>query len=157
MPSPDFKLSMGSLSDNLKKLQRKSPDAFHQAMKVGGLQFLEWSSNGSVNDSSRPPIREGFLRGSGSAFVGSELVGITDGDNRDANRSYNSQDKNQLTVGYNSVYARKMHEDPDYEVQKDGDKKWLENHIMNDKEALYKAIEIQFEKELAGFLPKDGI
>ena len=147
---------MGSLSDNLKKLQRKSPAAFHQSMKVGGLQFLEWSANGSVNDNSKPPIDEGFLRGSGSAFVGSDFVGVVkDADNREANRNY-SGEANQLTIGYNTNYAAAMHE-KNYIARKDGGNKWLENHIMNDKEALYKTIAIQFEKELAGFLPKDGI
>lgn len=146
MPSPDFSISFGEVPANLKKFMRNSPIAFNKAMKVGVLQFLEWSANGSVNDSSRPPIHEGFLRGSGSGFVGSEFVGMTEGNNRDVNRSL-SGDASMMTIGYNSDYAESMHE-KNYTARKDGERKWLENHIMSDKNALYETIGIQVKKEL---------
>lgn len=147
MPSPDFSISFGEVPANLRKFMIQSPIVFHSAMKKGVLQFLEWSANGSVNDSSKPPIHEGFLRGSGSGFVGSEFVGMTEGNNKDANRSLSSNDPSVMTVGYNSEYAESMHE-KNYEARRDGGRKWLENHIMSDRDDLYEMIGLEVKKGL---------
>lgn len=149
----NFNLKM-SLGEGLKKLKLQSPGAFQKSMEIGALTFLEWSANGtSPNDSSRPPIHDGFLRGSGSAFVGSKFVGVVEGqDNREATRQYSGKD-NEMTVGYNADYAEAMHE-KNYSAKKDGERKWLENHINNDKESLYDTITNQFKKELGKILPK---
>jgi len=58
----------------LKRLQRKSPKAFDRAQRKAAVQFLNWANNGSKNSAKKPPIRWGVLRGSSSAFIGTQLV-----------------------------------------------------------------------------------
>ena len=57
-------------------LQQRSPAMFHEAMKRGAIQLLTWCNTGSPRESRKPPIRFGVLRGSSSAFVGSDLVEV---------------------------------------------------------------------------------
>lgn len=152
---PRFTVKPIGLSEGVLKLKKQSPEAFKQALKIGALEILRWSANGSENDSSKPPIADGLLRGSGSAFVGSEFVGVVSGqNNKEANKSFTKDDPNQITLGYNVKYAAAMHERDDYTANIDGGRKWLENHINNDKEALYDTIKNQFKKELGKILPE---
>jgi len=148
-----MKLDTSEMERKLKELEKKSPEALRKALEIAAIQFLTWSANGSSKESRKPPIRRGFLRGSGSAFVGSKLVGLVRGhDNKEANRSYSDNPLN-VTWGYNSEYATKMHETnykPGPFSAQDGDagNKWLERHLSADRELFMKVVAIEFSKEL---------
>ena len=151
----NFEMSFDSKSmeKELKKLMKESPKALKKAMEIAGIQFLTWANNGSSKESRKPPIRRGFLRGSSSAFLGSELIGMYDGeDNREANKSYSDKDF-VLTWGWNTEYATRMHETdymPGPFSKQDGDagNKWLERHLKSDRELLMAVIAKEFKKGL---------
>jgi hypothetical protein len=79
-----------------------------------GLQLLNWIANGSSRSAVVPPIKLGILRGSGSVFVGTELVGVSEDPSNGQgtpNTSYSGRNfPNVITVGYNTAYASYVHE-----------------------------------------------
>jgi len=141
----------------LKKLQRKSPAAFNKALEKTGLQFLNWCNNGSKNESAKPPIRFGVLRGSSSVFVGSKLVGVQSQNIKEKGqatpaKSYNGK-PHTMTVVWNTNYAKKMHEWKGnwgkYTLQDmNAGSQWLQKHLNKDRNDLIKMIKNQFKKEL---------
>jgi hypothetical protein len=142
----------------LQPLIKKSPNAFKNAQKKGAIQFLNWANNGSAKETRKPPIRWGVLRGSSSAFVGSELVQTYDipimagADERPTPaQSHNAKD-DQMTWVWNTDYATKMHETnykPGPFTAQDGNAgpKWLEKHLNADKDDLMKVIGMEYKKE----------
>lgn len=143
----------------LKKLQHRTPDMFTNAMSKGGLQGLNWMNNGSRRESRKPPIRFGTLRGSSSVFVGNKLVGVTDISIRSGAperptpaKQYNGK-PHVLTFVYNTDYATKMHEHEGNWgkfTKQDGDagNKWLELHLIRDRDDLFNFIELEFRKSV---------
>lgn len=151
-----IKIEDKEMQTQLAKLKAKSPKALEKALIVGGLSLLRWSADGSPNSDSKPPISTGFLRGSGSAFVGNKYIGMVEGyDNSLANRSHN-EESTTITLGFNAEYATDMHENypanpknaPHSMNDPGSGGKWLENHIAKDKEDLMKVITHTFGKEL---------
>lgn len=136
---------------HLKKLQRKSPEAFREAQKKAASQFLIWANNSSPKESRKPPIKWGVLRGSASAFVDSELVKVSDGEGTPL-QNYTGK-PGSITWVWNTPYAARMHEHQGNWGKatmndKDAGNKWLEKHLQADKEALMQMIAIQFKKEV---------
>lgn len=143
----------------LKKLQQKSPQAFKKAQIKGAIQFLNWANNGSANESRKPPIRWGVLRGSSSAFVGNHLVQIYPQTIKSGASEFPSPARScsaadtTITWVWNTEYAARMHETKYilgvYSVQ-DGNAgpKWLERHLKADKQDLMKMIGMEFKKEI---------
>lgn len=143
----------------LDKLARKSPEAFRKAFKKGAIQFLTWCNTGQGRTSRKPPIRWGVLRASSAAFVGNELVATYDQnvqsdapENPTPPTSYSAPSADIITWVWNTDYAAKMHEWKGgwgkFTIQ-DGDagNKWLEKHLLADKQALLKMIADEFGKE----------
>lgn len=91
-------------------LEKSSGVDFKAKQKVG-LQLINWVVNGSSSESVVPPIKDGILRGSGSVFVGSKMVGDTKGmfGNGNPNNSYSGK-PDEITIGINTSYAAKLHE-----------------------------------------------
>lgn len=142
----------------LKKLQKQSPQHFDKAMQKGAIQFLTWANNGSKNESRKPPIRWGVLRGSSSAFVGDKLVQtfripIKSGADEAPSPLKDYKGKELvITWIWNTDYAAKMHEWKGgwgKFTEQDGDagNKWLEKHLRADRDDLMKMIAIEFKKE----------
>lgn len=119
-----------------------------------GLQLLNFVGNGSRNVTAVPPILDGILRGSGSVFVGGEFIGDTKdftGNPMSTPNHSHSAPANVITIGYNTSYAAKQHEEhegtynPDGGLkdgpvsEKSGDVsgKFLEAHLLGDKEAIF--------------------
>lgn len=140
-------------------LAKKSPKAFQLGMEKGALQLLTWMNTGSPNESRKPPIDWGILRGSSSVFVGGKLVGkglkkIKAGANEQPTPllSY-SAPNSVISVFYNTDYATKMHEwtgNWGEQTTRDGDAgdKWIEKHLKADKDLLMEVIGIEIKKEL---------
>lgn len=143
----------------LKQLARKSPAEFRKAQEKATIQLLTWMNNGSPGTSAKPPIRFGVLRGSSSAFVGSNKlkdfsITIKPGGKETISPagSYSAPDNTSIIV-YNTDYAAKMHEWEgnwgDFTVQ-DGDagNKWIEKHLQADKDLFMKVIGLEVKKGL---------
>lgn len=138
-------------------LAKKSPGAFNKASKVGVVQFLTWCNTGSKGSSKKPPIRWGVLRGSGSGFVGNELVAIFEipikaGSPEQATpaRSHVAA-PTTMTWCWNTDYAAKMHEWTGGWGQftiDDGNagSQWLAEHLRTDAQALYDVIGMEFRQ-----------
>ena len=139
----------------LKKLQKKSPEAFRKAAEIGAIQFLNWANNGSKNESRKPPIKWGVLRGSSSCFVGSELVeifsiNVSGEKGATPARSYRAKDL-VITWVWNTDYAAKMHEwkggwGKATERDIDAGNKWLEKHLAKDRNDLIIVIGKEYKK-----------
>jgi hypothetical protein len=107
-----------------------------------GLQLMNNAINGSPAESVVIPILEGTLRGSGSVFLGSTVVGFSPkvrgkGDPADQHR----EKEGVVTVGFNTAYARRLHEypfKPGPVSQQSGDvgHKYLTKHLIADKKEL---------------------
>jgi len=133
--------------------KKRSVD-FKAKAKVG-LQLLNWIVNGSSKEPTIPPIKTGILRGSGSAFVGSELVGDSKGliGRGDPNKSF-SGNPNTVTVGFNTSYATRMHEEewnPGPVSRQSGNvgNKFIKKHLAADGKNLTK-LYAMFTKRING-------
>jgi hypothetical protein len=136
----------------LVSIQRKSPGAFKEGSKRGAIQFLNWANTGSSARSSRkPPIKWGVLRGSSSAFVGSELVSkfsqqIDPGAPEQPTPAVShSAPPGRITWVWNTEYAKRMHEweggwGPATERDMDAGNQWLLQHLQKDKDDLMAVI-----------------
>lgn len=134
--------------------QDKAAGAHKKAAVALALQLLNWTINGSARVNVTPPIKDGILRGSGSAFVGGEFVGDTKKDYiaGTPNTSYGDTNPNDITVGFNTSYAAKLHETnwtpgPASEQAGDVGNKFLEKHIEADGQDLTKLYAAIFKKE----------
>lgn len=133
----------------LRKLAQKSPEIFRKAMEKGAIQFLTWANDGSPQETRKPPIRWGVLRGSASAFVGSKLVTFTTANDGEPQLSHNEQSQTTMTWIWNTNYAAKMHEHTgnwgEFTLaDTDAGNKWLEKHLQADKDALMQMVEKEY-------------
>lgn len=142
----------------LKKLQRQSSKAFEKAMQRGAIQFLNWCNTGSKNESRKPPIKWGVLRGSSSAFVGGKLVRIfpqqitPGGKERPTPATSHGAIGLVITWVWNTIYAAKMHEwkgrwGKFTRQDMNAGNKWLEKHLQKDRNDLIKMISLEFGRE----------
>lgn len=142
----------------LKALQRRSPAMFAKALERPAIQMLTWMNTGSPRESRTPPIRTGVLRGSGTAFVGGKLVATTPSAGGTPTPAGTSGAPTPLTVHwtYNTDYASKMHERPEgsswgafTEQAQDAGSKWMEKHVIADREAFAAFVAKEFKALLA--------
>lgn len=130
----------GSDMSGLRKLMKANPALFAAALEKPALQMLTWMNTGSPREAKTPPIKTGALRGSGSAFVGSKLIGTTPPATGATPAQSGSAPPATVHWVYNTEYAAKMHEWDggwgDYTEQaKDAGNKWMEAHIRADRAA----------------------
>jgi hypothetical protein len=153
----DGKIKMSMHLEPLKKFQRKSPAMFGKAMEVGGIQFLTWANKGSKDEPRTPPIRWGVLRGSASAFLGSKLLTIfsipikAGAPERPTPAKSHSATGLVITWVWNVRYAWKMHEwlggwGKFTRQAENAGSKWLEKHLIKDRDALIDVIGRDFKK-----------
>lgn len=113
-----------------------------KARIITGLQLLNNTINGSPAESTVPPILTGLLRGSGSVFLGSKVVGFAPKVKGQGNpATQHSEKKGVVTVGFNTAYAHRMHEypfrpGPISEQSGDVGHGFLIKHLVNDKDEL---------------------
>jgi len=133
-----FKFNIDTMLSKLKEVEKARDEDLRFAMAQVAVQMLTWMNTGSPAEPLKPPIRFGTLRGSGSVFVGSTLIGIapSEGGEPTPATAY-SANANIITIVYNTSYAAKMHEWKGgwgkYTLQ-DGNAgaKWIERHIRAD-------------------------
>jgi hypothetical protein len=101
------------IRNNIKigKIKGVSKKAFAEGQMKAAIQMLDWMSSGSMGSQKAPPIRMGILASSGSAFYKKKNLGVSPDISRGMgtpNKQFNSKN---ITWGFNTVYATKMHED----------------------------------------------
>jgi hypothetical protein len=126
------------------------------ACKKVGVQLLNFCSQGSPNDPTMPPIESGYLRGSGSVFVGSELVGTSPkpygkGDPlRSFSIGQSKEGQTIISIIYNTEYAARLHETKwkpggvipskaarnNPSIIRNVGNKWIERHLKADAKDL---------------------
>lgn len=137
-----------TITNGLLAAEKAHANAQKLGMVALGLQLLNNTINGSPQEPVVPPIKKGFLRGSGSVFFEKELLGTSakfgfSKKNADVrpNESYSGR-KNEVTIGFNAPYAKKMHETswtPGEVSAQSGDvgNKFLEKHLKKDRKELF--------------------
>jgi hypothetical protein len=146
---------------NLPGYFKKDKAAMEKALTAMGLQLLNNVINGSPSESVVPPIFYGYLRGSGSVFLGKDLLATSEKfgyiesggkDDVHPNESYSGKN-NEITIGFNAPYATKMHEtdwEPGPKSKQSGDtgNKFLEKHLMGDGNELFQLYADIYKKEM---------
>lgn len=151
----DFKITNNI---NLKAAWSADKIARKKGLMALGLQLLNNTINGSPAEPVVPPILYGYLRGSGSVFLGSELLSKSDKfgytekkSNVFPNEIYNGKE-NEVTVGFNAPYAARLHETNWISgkiSQQSGDvgNKFLEKHLKKDGKELFNLYVDIYKKE----------
>jgi hypothetical protein len=125
-----FTIKADTLTPGIAKYLKKagvgkhdSDTAYFKAQQVVGLQLLNFTLNGSSNESVVPPIKWGVLRGSGSVFVEGVLVGDTKANYPDGTPNI-AYDGEGVVIGFNTSYAARLHET-----------KWVPGGVIPSKQA----------------------
>jgi hypothetical protein len=122
----------------------------HRSWAAVGLQLLNFAVNGSPKNTVVPPVDTGLLRGSGSVFIGSMILGtsqmITGFGDKGTPATSHSEKEGIITIGFNTAYATRQHENltpaGDYYPGKksiisgDVQGKFLESHLKTDGQEL---------------------
>lgn len=145
----------------LRKMLRANDQLFAKALERPAIQMLTWMNVGSVREPRTPPLKTGTLKGSGSAFVGSKLVGTTPNTSEAGSgggkptpaTASNAPTPTTVHWVYNTDYAAKMHEWPRaYSALSQAagavDNKWMEAHIRADREAFAEFVAKDYGKGL---------
>jgi hypothetical protein len=147
-----------TMTDRLIKYKKRlnlngKPGVDYNAKVKMGLQLLNWSVNGSSNSSKVPPIMTGQLRGSGTVFVGKDNIGDMRHKYREGTPAKTYDNKpNTITIGFNTIYAARLHEEvwvPGGKIPSKAAKnnpgitadvgnKWVEDHLKADSKSLTK-------------------
>ena len=140
-----------TIGEGLQSFEEKRNITHKRALKAMALQLLNNVVNGSPAESIVPPILTGFLRSSGSVFIGSELIAVTPGQGTPGTSF--AAEPNVITVGFNTAYARRMHENnwkPGPVSRQSGNvgNKFLSKHMERDWPELLKLYESILKKDL---------
>lgn len=141
--------------------EKKSEGADFRAKKIVGAQALDWMLNGSPKEPTTPPVKDTYLRGSGSAHVG--MVYVSGNDSYKNTYRYTNTIKenfNTITVAFNVYYAVYQHEmlkpagswEPGIisQTYSGVGGKFLEKHILNDGEAYLDLYADVFKRDTKG-------
>lgn len=113
-----------NIEDNANKLYNKFIEADDKAKTLVGLQLLNNVINGSPPNI---PVKTGLLQSSGSVFVGSKLIAVSENicssGKPPTPATSNDDDRTVIVIGFNTPYAARIHETRG---------KFLEMHIQND-------------------------
>ena len=136
------------LEKGLTKYKKSTMKAHNLAGQKVGLQLLNYIVNGSPNEGVTPPILTGTLRGSASVFFENKLV--QQGPNGASSISGNN--KNTITVVFNTPYAARMHEErwnpgPISKQAGNVGNKFVSKHVDGDKVDLMKMYAKLIKKE----------
>ena len=135
--SSEFLIVSNTLAPGLKKYFKVHDETHEKAAGAMGLQLLNNIVNGSPSEPVVPPKKTGHLRASGSTFVGNKLIGDTSNLGGGSPNKSHSDDKNTVTVGFDTPYAAWLHENtwtpgPVSEQSGDVGNKYIERHLKAD-------------------------
>lgn len=140
--------------------------AFQAAARKGLARAGMLCLRDAVMDAPMVPLDEGTLKGSGSVFVGNDLVGTSEqfaSGNPQAKPTPATEYAEQLaadqlkaTVGFNTPYAARLHEGVEFEFQHSGHgAKYLESKLAEKGDFYMQEIADTIDSEMAkaGFKP----
>jgi hypothetical protein len=147
-----YKDTMTGMIKNLKNAHQGS---LEKALTIGGLAL--WQD--TVNESPKPPVDTGNLRGSGALFVnskdkssmspvGSRAPGVT---------TSHQTKQNAFVFGLDTPYAARLHEMAPYkthrrpEANSDSGPKFLESKVVHNKDEYAEIVAREYFKN-AGIL-----
>jgi hypothetical protein len=134
---------------DVSKLAKDSPKNFYLAQFKAAMAMLDWMSSGSQTSPKKPPIRTGVLASSGSVFYKNRLLGtspnVATSGAPTPNKSHTGKN---ITWGFNTDYAKRMHEDkslnPGPFSKRDPNmapgNQWVTEHLQKDKDNYTKLI-----------------
>jgi hypothetical protein len=128
--------------------------AYEQALKRGLAKAGMRLVRDAVMEVPKVPYEEGTLRGSGSVFVSGKLVGTTQdmdpgGTPATTLNESTVSEALEAVVGFNTPYAARLHEHPEYKFTEPGaGAKFLERKMSENRDD-YRAI-IAHEVKQAG-------
>jgi len=134
-----------NLTDFYKKFNRITKKAIPEVVEKGlgkaGLQLLA----DSILQRPTAPIKEGWLRGSGSVFVNNKCIGESpSGRKGKANKNHNESIKPREmvgVVGFNVPYAARLHEGEQLKFREPSSgPKFLESKMARNKNVYFKII-----------------
>jgi hypothetical protein len=140
----DFKLDFSDFNKKFKGVTEKIiPECAEVGMGRAALQLM----NDAIMTVPTVPLREGWLRGSGSAFVNNKLIGLSSEKHGKAGKantvsveSMNSDDIVGM-VGFNTPYAARIHEGIGFKFREPSSgPKYLESKLMSNGETYFKII-----------------
>jgi len=126
----DFDKKFGELT------KKAIPSLIEKGMGRAGLQLL----NDCVNEVPTVPLKEGWLRGSGSVFVQNKLVAVSKAGksglaNTDTAGESVGEEGISALVGFNAPYAAKMHEGISFKfTEPSSGPKYLEAKLIQNKD-----------------------
>ncbi len=113
-------MAQNTLKKGFRKATKKKMAAIEKGMGRAGLLLLGDAST----ETPKTPHDKGTLRGSGSVHVQNKLVGVSppEGDASPATDISEplSQGTITVTVGFNTPYAARLHEHPEYQFKESG-------------------------------------
>lgn len=131
----EFTLDFSEFNNKFKQIIKKTvPKLAERGFARAGMQFL----NDTIMQRPTVPIREGWLRGSGSIFVQNRLVGVSShGKKGKANTEHSESIKGgeiAAVVGFNTPYAARLHEGEGMKfVEPSAGAKFLESKMSKNK------------------------
>lgn len=138
--------------DGVKAADKRVLAAAERGVALAAMRLLR----DCVMDMPKVPHDEGTLRGSGSVFVDNKLVqtseAMTDGGKPTPARNFDQQlaeDVIRGVVGFNTPYAARLHEHPEYTFTEAGTGgKYLERKMNENRPRYMAIIRAEIEKAL---------
>jgi len=141
----DFKLK--EINIGLKGYSRQFLNRAKKGMGQAGFNLLR----DCVMERPTVPLKEGTLRGSGSVIVESKLFKVSPyGKKGTPATSHNNRERGMITatVGFNTPYAKRLHEHPDYKFSEpSAGAKYLEKKLTRFKNDYFETIASYLRKK----------
>jgi len=137
-----IKFDMSDFLKKTKELSRKIiPELAERGIATAGMQLL----NDAIMEQPTVPIKEGWLRGSGSVFVQNKLCYVSPFGKPEmsAKDCAESIGPGQIVgvVGFNVPYAARLHEGIDFHfTEPSSGPKFLESKLLRNKDRYMKII-----------------
>ncbi|MFA5038410.1 MAG: hypothetical protein WC732_01875 [Candidatus Omnitrophota bacterium] len=140
--SKSFSLDFSDFEKGLRRIAREViPEVAEKAMAQAGMQLL----NDCIMEPPTVPIKEGWLRGSGSVHVQNKLIAKSDQGKPGMAEETVSEPidpgKIAARVGFNTPYAAKLHEGIGFKFSEpSAGPKYLESKLLKNKNKYFQII-----------------
>lgn len=131
-----------------KLIKQSLPDGLERALGVAMLDLL----NDCIMEVPTVPLKEGWLRGSGSIFVNNVLAGTyTNNKDKFVNLDNNQGDNTGFVgvIGFNAPYAARLHEGINFKfTEPSSGAKFLESKLIGNRSKYIETIAIELKKKV---------
>lgn len=131
-----------------KLIKQSFPDGLERALGVAMLDLL----NDCIMEVPTVPLKEGWLRGSGSIFVNNVLAGTyTNNKDKFVNLDNNQGDNTGFVgvIGFNAPYAARLHEGINFKfTEPSSGSKFLESKLIGNRSKYMETIAVELKKKV---------